>query len=313
MKLTVLLFFITFQAQANSDCWQNFKLDTQNQMIAREEKYKSLDSKFLSLSSESLAETKDGASDELVILIHGFLANPNEMREVSKALQQSGFKIYSGLIPGFGATAKIANQFDHSDWINWTENEIDRAKKCFSKIHLVGFSTGATLIHDYVSTHPKDNSIASITMISTYFRTHRLLQAILRGVKWSGAKEVKIDKLMHYLPVSDVQVIIDNPQTYMQTVPVKSLFQVVKLGKINKKRKLKEKLEVPALAIISEEDMVAEPDSAERVLQRNFKDIDIRKFDKPGHVPHQIMASSVSQVAQQVHQVIVEKLSEYQD
>lgn len=307
MKFTILglLLLSSLQSQAN-ECWQAFKAQTTQQMQEREAQYRAIDPKFSKITDISRAYTVDGTKDELVMLIHGFLATPNEVRTVADRLNQQGYAIYSGLIPGYGATAKVANKFTNKEWITWNESEIARVEKCFSKIHVVGFSTGATLFHDYVSKNPEDKKIASVTLISAFFKTHFMFNMALKLVKASDAKEVKMTGIFKHLPVSDVQVIIDNPQTYLQVAPLISLQQVVDLGRENKKREIpKKSLVVPTLAIYSEEDMVSDPDTIEKVVKRNFKNLNVVSYDDPGHVPHQLMVESVSQVAERVHDVIV--------
>lgn len=303
---------ILFSLNAKAACWENFKSETSLQMETREKKYREFDKKFEKLSPESKAYTLDGKKPELVMLIHGFLANPEEMKSIASALNEQGYYVYSGLIPGYGATAKVANKFRRSEWIKWNENEITRAEKCFDKIHLIGFSTGATLFHDYVSRNKQDSKIASVTLISAFFKTHFTFNMALKLVKASQAKEMKISSLFKFLPVSDVQVIIDNPQTYLQVVPLTSMQEVIKLGKENQRRKIASKsLTVPTLAIISEEDVISDPDTMEKVINRNFENLQMRTYDSPGHVPHQIMAKSVSRVADQVESQIMNFISSH--
>lgn len=307
MKYLILFtsFFLTVTAQANT-CWENFKKSTDAAMQAREFQYQILDNKFLNFTSEAKAYTADGHKNELVFLLHGYLGNPNELKTIAEMVNRAGYPIYSGLIPGYGATAKVANFYNKEHWVWWNRHEIARAKKCFSKIHLIGFSTGATLFHDYVSTHPEDGKIASVTLISSYFQNLTIFDTILRFVRLSGIKEASLGFIFKHLPVSDVQVIVDHPETYLQRAPVKSMFQVIDLGKINKRRKLPQKLRIPALGVVSEEDWIASAEIQKRVLKRNFSDLELLTYRRPGHVPHQLMMPEVSQVSDQVHELVID-------
>ena len=300
---TSLLLSITAQADT---CWQNFKQHTDQLMVSRELQYRFLDFDFKQLPETAKSYTLDGQKNELVMLIHGFLGNPKELKSVADMMNKAGYPVYSGLIPGYGATAKIANRYSKEQWLRWNVREIKRAGKCFSKIHLIGFSTGATIFHDYVSTNPEDKSIASVTFISAFFKYRPQFDVPIQVAKLSGVREIEMSWVLKNVPVSDAQVIAENPDTYLQTAPMKSMFQVIDLGKLNFERKLESPLAVPANAIISMEEWVSDPDTQVRVLKKNFSDLELRTYYRPGHVPHQIMISSVSQVADQVHEAILD-------
>lgn len=297
--------FLVMNAQADT-CWENFKERTESLMESREFQYRFLDYEFSNLTELAKAYTADGKKRELVMLMHGFLGNPNELKTVANMLNRAGYPVYSGLIPGYGATAKIANRYSKEQWLRWSVREITRAEKCFSKIHLIGFSTGGTIIHDYITTHPEDKKIASVTFISAFFQNHPEFDMAIKAAKVSGVREIELKWVFEHVPVSDARVIVDTPETYLQTAPIKSMFEVIDLGKINRDRILPEQVKVPANAIISQEDWVSYPENQISVLKRNFSDLELRTYYRPGHVPHQIMAESVSQVADQVHMAILD-------
>lgn len=297
--------FLSLSAQADT-CWENFKDRTNLLMESREFQYRFLDSKFEKLPELAKAYTKDGRKNELVMLIHGFLGNPNELKTVADMMNKAGYPVYSGLIPGYGATAKIANRYSKEQWLRWSVREIKRAEKCFSKIHLIGFSTGGTIFHDYVTTYPEDKKIASITFISAFFQNRPIFDFAIDAAKMSGVREVELSWVLDKVPVSDARVIVDNPDTYLQTAPVRSMLQVIELGKENRDRKLQHQVSVPANAVLSLADWISDPDNQVKVLKKNFYDLELRTYYRPGHVPHQLMLPSISQVADQVHPAILD-------
>jgi esterase/lipase len=307
MKNFILFTGILLSITAHADtCWENFKQHTDQLMVSREVQYRFLDFSFKQLPENAKAYTQDGKKKELVMLIHGFLGNPQELKSVAEMMNKAGYPIYSGLIPGYGATAQIANRYTKEQWLRWNVREIKRAEKCFSKIHLIGFSTGGTIFHDYVSTYPEDKKIASVTFISAFFKYRPEFDVPMQLAKASGVREIEMSWVLKQVPVSDAQVIAENPDTYLQTAPIKSMFEVIDLGKINAERKLQDQLAVPANAIVSMEEWVSDPESQLKVLKNNFFDLELRTFYRPGHVPHQIMIASVSQVADQVHEAILD-------
>lgn len=307
MKNVILFVILFLVANAHAGtCWQNFKERTETLMDSREIQYRLLDHKFSHLTTKAKGYAVKGKKNELVFLMHGFLANPNELKSVADMLNLAGYSVYSGLIPGYGATAKVANFYTKNHWLRWSTREIKRAKKCFSKIHLVGFSTGGTVIHDYITTHPEDKKIASVTLISTFFGNRPEFDAVIEAAKVSGVREVELKWVSEHIPVSDALVIVNTPETYLQTTPIQSMFEVIDLGEINRNRILAKQLKVPVNAIISMEDLISDPQSQIKVLKKNFSNLELRTYYRPGHVPHQLMLESVSQVADQVHMAIID-------
>lgn len=307
MKNFILFTSLFLALTANADtCWETFTERTATLMDSREFQYRFLDHEFSELPKLAKAYTAKGSKNELVMLIHGFLGNPNELKTVANMLNEAGYSVYSGLIPGYGANAKIANRYSKEQWLRWSVREIKRAEKCFSKIHLIGFSTGGTIFHDYVTTYPEDKKIASVTFISAFFQNHPEFDFAMDAARASGVRVLDLKWVLERIPVSDAQVIAETPETYLQKVPVKSMLEVLDLGKANRDRKLEVQVEVPANAIISMEDWVSDPDNQIKVLKKNFADLELRTYYRPGHVPHQLMLESVSQVADQVHPAILD-------
>ena len=307
MKNLILFITLFFAANAQADsCWEEFKEHTEFLMTSRDVQYRFLDLKFEGIPEKAQSYAQAGQKNELVMLMHGYLGNPYELKTVADMMNKAGYYVYSGLIPGYGATAKIANKYSKDKWLRWSVREIKRAEKCFSKIHLIGFSTGGSIFHDYVTTYPEDKNIASVTFISAFFDYRPEFEPAMMAAKVSGVREMDLKWIFDKIPVSDARVIIDNPDMYLQRAPVKSMFEVIKLGHENKKRKLDFPSLVPALGVISGEDWVSDPRVQEEVLKRNFFDLELRTFYRPGHVPHQIMISSVSQASDQVHEAILD-------
>ncbi|MCM2353503.1 MAG: hypothetical protein NDI63_07770 [Pseudobdellovibrio sp.] len=42
------------------------------------------------------------------------------------------------------------------------------------------------------------------------------------------------------------------------------------------------------------------------MLRKNFEDLELITYRRPGHIPHQVMLHEVSQVADQVHELVMD-------
>jgi carboxylesterase len=79
------------------------------------------------------------------LLIHGFMGTPAEMRPLAAALNDSGFRVYAPLLPGFGANISHLDQVGRREWLA-------AVGQIWSDLHargdadvLLGFSMGGAI------------------------------------------------------------------------------------------------------------------------------------------------------------------------
>jgi esterase/lipase len=89
-----------------------------------------------------------------VILVHGYLAAPEEIRPLADILYNNGYSVYAARLKGHGtAPEDLASQ----DWHDWYES-VNRAyivmKNTMKSFAIVGFSTGAGLALLQVANKP---------------------------------------------------------------------------------------------------------------------------------------------------------------
>ena len=80
-----------------------------------------------------------------VILIHGYMAAPEEIRPLAEFLYQNGYSVYAARLKGHGTSPE---DLAVCDWHEWYES-VNRAyivmKNTMKKFAIIGFSTGAGL------------------------------------------------------------------------------------------------------------------------------------------------------------------------
>ena len=117
--------------------------------------YKKSDARFTKLAADNSPYFVSGSGSDLVILLHGFLGSPFEMNRMATALKNKGYSVLNDLIPGYGFSAKIANQFNKNYWDKYFDIRYTAAFQCFKRVHFIGFSTGGQTIHKFLITHPR--------------------------------------------------------------------------------------------------------------------------------------------------------------
>lgn len=318
------LSLLSFNAQAATPsrfekCREVFIQETENQTANLEQRYQKISpadyliseiNRPFVLKAQSISPKK---SQKLVILLHGFMGGPDEMRDLGKQLQRRGYNVYSALIPGFGVNADIANEFTHQQWSAWITKEINRASGCFNEIHLAGFSTGGLLIHDYLLKHASENLIKSVSLISPFFKVDGLFNSVVQNSASVVLDKISVNTVYYVLHFPDVQIMTIRRDSYLQQVPIKTSDEIVSLGKINRDRKpAGGRLQVPAVVFITEDDQVAEPTETQELVQRNFQTVTMTFYGKNQRerVPHHLLAKEVSSVAKNVEAKIIQHIEQ---
>lgn len=313
MSTTLLLNSISWANPVGHQCYNEFSDYLKKQVHRLENTYRRLDAdEFQSILPENKPQFIPGNPDfpennnKVVMLIHGFMGTPQEMLRLATPLVQKGYSAYTGLIPGFAGTAKIANQYSYKVWQKWLSLEMEQLKSCFDEIYLVGFSTGGLLIHDYLMTHSDLNKVKGASLLSPYFETNGLFNTIVQKTASTVLNEISTELVYRLFGFPEVEVMIKRPDNYLQKIPLKTTQEIVALGKINQKYKAEKQLPVPNVTMVSDDDVLIDIGVANDVTLKNFvtrfwKDYGSgRFFSREKRVPHHIMCPEVSPVADSV-------------
>ncbi len=94
-----------------------------------------------------------GARDA-VLLIHGLMAAPYEVRQWADDLFSRGYTVYAPRLAGHGTSAiDLAGQ-NYENWVDSVERGYEIAAACAERVIVAGFSTGAGLALHQAICHP---------------------------------------------------------------------------------------------------------------------------------------------------------------
>lgn len=220
-------------------------------------------------------------SDTGVLLIHGLLAAPAEVREWAEFLHAQGLTVYAPRLSGHGTSPHdLASRTTH----NWLDS-VDRGhailKTCCKKILVAGFSTGAGLALQSAILKPRDFAAviavsAPLKFASFSSRFAELLDGFNRFCVSSG-----MNRLAREYMKNDA----DNPHINYLQCPVSSFVQVKKLMR-TVSRSL-HNIDIPALVLHAKNDPKVDPASASGIFLRlgtDRKHLALIDFDKHGIV-----------------------------
>jgi esterase/lipase len=89
-----------------------------------------------------------------VVLIHGFLSCPEELRPLAKRLQQQGIETLGARLSGHGTSPLALAQSRAEDWLNSVRQAYHALTKRCARVALLGFSTGGLLALRLASERP---------------------------------------------------------------------------------------------------------------------------------------------------------------
>ena len=224
-----------------------------------------------------LKATKEPAS--AVLLIHGFLAGPAEMRSLGDRLHKQGHHVLGVRLRGHGTSPWDLRDRDWHDWLDSVARGYDIIKAFSQSIHIVGFSTGGLLALMQASRHPhkKIKSVISISAPVNFKNKNLKFVPLLHHTN-RLARLIKMDGVFPFQPNNP-----EHPDINYHHIPVRALYQLQQL--IN--QLMSEPLNIKAKLHLfqGKNDPVVEPSSVEslyRHIEAKDKSITMIEADRHG-------------------------------
>ncbi|MEE9369447.1 MAG: alpha/beta fold hydrolase [Pontiella sp.] len=201
-------------------------------------------------------------SDTGILLCHGYLAAPQEMRPLGEYLHAAGYTVYGARLQGFGTTPEQLLDVSWEDWMISFNRAYAVLRNSCRKVILGGFSAGALLV--LLSAARKKDAVDSIFCIDTPLVLMNRLACTLTPAALGWNRFMRALRI----PATFSETIKNQSETPDINYPVHYLESVRELcNLIAACREALPEVESPCLIIHGNEDPVADPQSAEIVYK----------------------------------------------
>ncbi len=261
-----------------------FDQDYQNHSIVGESKDKSIGKPYLLHNSGNLKG---------ILLIHGLMAAPFEVRQWADFLYAQGYNVYAPRLTGHGTSVIDLATRNKQEWIEAVQRGYNILAECSDEIILAGFSTGAALALDIAIKQP--NNFSALISISAPLKIKKFSANFASPInQWN--------RLLNGLNVSKAKKEFvtnhaDNPHINYLRCPVNSIVQIKKLMK--PVRQNLAKISMPALVMHATDDPKVDVQSSRDIYRligsqdKTYHEID---FDLHGIINGDIAKQVFNQV-----------------
>ena len=163
-----------------------------------------------------------GKSAPAVLLIHGFLSSPAEMRSLGDRLHAAGCHVIGVRLKGHGTSPWDLRERNWHDWAESVTRGYNIAKAFSKSVHIVGFSTGGLLALHHAANNPQAR-LKSVTSVCAplFFKNKNMVFVPLvhhanKLVSWVNSEGI--------VPFTANEP--ENPQVNYQHIPIRALYQL---------------------------------------------------------------------------------------
>jgi esterase/lipase len=194
-----------------------------------------------------------------VILVHGYMAAPEEMRPLAMEIHRAGYAVYVARLRGHGTSPADLNSRLWSEWYDSVNRACAIMESSVKRLAIIGFSTGAGIT--LLQAARKDGRFRCAVSVSAPLklmnRKSRFSPAL---VAWNNILErFRLRKgRVEYLENHP-----ENPDINYTQNPVHGVQELVRL--MDQVRKKLRDISIPVLVLQGSHDPVVDPESAEAI------------------------------------------------
>lgn len=171
---------------------------------------------------------EEGRDDIGVVLVHGFLAAPAEMKPLSDKLVEAGYPVYGVRLPGHGTSPVDLRERSWEEWLRIVQRGYETLGTHVDRVCVVGFSTGGALSLIFASEHPP--SLAGVVAINAPVKFQNktmkfvpFLHGVSRLMRWTSSFE----GVVHYRSNNPEHVRVN-----YRNIPVRGLYELVRMNHV---------------------------------------------------------------------------------
>ena len=198
-----------------------------------------------------------------VVLVHGFLASPAEVRDFGDKLHGAGYPVLGVRLKGHGTSPWDLRARSWQDWLASVTRGIEVMSALTPRVALVGFSTGGSL--SLIAASSGATTLAGVVAICAplKFRNRNLrfvplMHGANRIVNWLSSYE----GMMPFRPNES-----EHPHINYRNIPLRGLYELTRVA--NHLGDALDRVHCPVSIIQADADQVVDPESA-RIAYRKL-------------------------------------------
>ncbi len=229
-----------------------------------------------------------------VLLVHGYMAAPAEVRELARALGRMGYWVYAPRLKGHGTAPEDLATRKFADWIESVDAGYALLRNLCGKVVAGGFSNGAGLALELAA---RVQGLSGVFAIAPPMQLNDLSARFVPAVDaWNKLmKTVKLEGALKTF----VENSPENPHINYSRNPISGVHQLEKLmdyisGRLGK-------IEIPALVLQAQSDPVVNPEGSQLVFKKlgsEDKTYILLNYDRHGII--------LGEGSRRVHRIITE-------
>ncbi len=194
-----------------------------------------------------------------VVLVHGFLASPAELRGFGERLQRLGYTVVGVRLKGHGTSPWDLRERSWEDWLASVKRGYEIMAGLVPRIFLVGFSTGGALALCHAADRPDGLLGVAAVAVPVKFQNKNMIFVPLmhranRLVRWVSSYE----GVMPFRPTKT-----EHPGINYRHMPIRGLYELRRM--VDAMRPKLGDVECPVLLLQGSDDPVVVPHSAKLI------------------------------------------------
>lgn len=213
-------------------------------------------------SGEPFLLLPEGRKELGIVLVHGFLASPAEVRPFGEKLQALGYPVIGVRLKGHGTSPWDLRERSWHDWLESVRQGYAVMSAFARRICLIGFSTGGALSLRLAADCPERLvGVAAISVPMKFRDRNMIFVPLVHGVNELVRWVSSLEGVMPFRPRDS-----EHPHINYRNVPIRGLYELRQM--VDELEERLPDVQCPVTLIQGSDDPVVEPKSAELIHMR---------------------------------------------
>ncbi|MDC0033295.1 alpha/beta fold hydrolase [Alphaproteobacteria bacterium] len=196
-----------------------------------------------------------------VVLVHGFLASPAELRNFGEKISNAGYPVIGARLEGHGTSPWDLRDRSWRDWLESVRRSYRIMSGYVDRICLVGFSTGGSLVLQLAAEQPKKlHGVASISAPVKFLNRNLIFVPLLHGVNKIASWVPSLEGVMPFSTNDS-----EHPDINYRNIPIRGLYELRQT--VDSLIQALPGVSAPTLIIHGSQDPIVDPASAGIIMK----------------------------------------------